>query len=188
MIDLPEHERILDALLRRASPAQGNRYAAWCCFALACNASAVVFLEKQDGGTGRTAQALGELDRAWAGLDPVEAPLDALQQVDWDPDDVDMHDEAAAQGATDLLAALKQLVRWRQTRDVAALAACAELVINAIDYLEGFELIDPSIQRPVDGELEAQKQFAQELLAGTIRETDRLKFHEWLIAATTPRR
>lgn len=182
MIDIREHKRILSDLLKTASPALGNRFAAWCCFALTRNAKAVAFLEAQTGGTSRTAAVLTELDHAWAGNDTVEAPLDALQQVDWDPDDIEMEDEAAAQAATDLLAALKKLVRWQRTRDVDALVSCAELVINAIDYMEGFELLDPSIKQPVERELGAQKQFAQELLAGTIQEADRLKFHEWLSA------
>ena len=182
MIDVHEHRRALAELLRPISAAQGNRFGAWCCLALAANPAALSFLEAQAGRPEPVEAAVTELDRAWTGADLSTERLQAVRSIEWDPDDIAMDEEASAQAATDLLAALEHYLKWQSRRDVAALTACAECVVNAIDYLENFELVDAAVGQPVLRELEAQKAFARELIAGTLQDEDRLKYHEWLKA------
>jgi hypothetical protein len=180
MIDIQEHRRVLAELLRPVAVPQGNRFGAWCCLALLVIPAASSFLEAQAGEREPVNAVVAELERAWDGADVSTEQLQTLRDIEWDPDEISMDQEAPAQLATDLLAALEHYLKWQSSRDVAALTACAECVVNAIDYLVDFELIDAAVTQPVLRELEAQKAFARELISGTIRKEDRLKYHEWL--------
>ncbi|RQT17125.1 hypothetical protein DF051_12965 [Burkholderia contaminans] len=106
--------------------------------------------------------------------------------MDWDPDAVEMEDDAAAQGATDLLAGLSFLAQWCTGHNVERLVACAEVLINRIDYLESFELIGGHAMNPVENEMNAQKNFARDLVAGILSDQDKRKYHEWLFNLGTP--
>jgi len=181
MIDIDDHRRELAKLLQPLPAARGNIFGAWCCIALAANSEALSFLESQAGEKEAVQSAMAELDRAWTGTDARTTPLHALQRIDWDPDDIEMKDEASAQAATDLLAAINHYLRWQTGREVVALIACAECVVNAVDYLVSFELIDAATSDPVLHELKAQRAFARELAAATPRGGDRLKYREQLV-------
>lgn len=125
------------------------------------------------------------LDQVWNGNESSN-PLGDLVQVDWDPDAVEMDDDAAAQGATDLLAGLSFLAKWCAEHNVEQLVACAEILINRIDYLESFELIGGHVANPVDHEMKVQKDFARELVVGTLTDRDKMKYHEWLFNLGSP--
>ncbi|WP_152608117.1 hypothetical protein [Burkholderia sp. A9] len=107
-------------------------------------------------------------------------PLSDLEQVNWDPDAVEMDDEAAAQGATDLLAGLSFLDKWCAEHKVERVVACAEILVNRIDYLEGFDLIGGNVANPVENEMNFQREFARDLVGGRVSDRDKRKYHEWL--------
>lgn len=178
MIDLREHLLGLRGQLRSASPLQGDRFAAWCCLPLADDARVAAFLDERAPGLARRVRR--ELEVAWRGETFDAAVADALWRLEWDADVADGDDEAPALLATDLRTAVAFLRRWQASRDPAHLAACAQSLVNAIDYLHAFELLDPAVARPVEGELDAQRRFAGELLADAEPVRDRHRHHEWL--------
>ncbi|MCW3678888.1 hypothetical protein, partial [Burkholderia cenocepacia] len=71
-------------------------------------------------------------------------------------------------------------------QNVQQLVACAEILINRIDYLESFELIGGHVANPVDHEMNVQNDFARELVAGTLTDHDKMKYHEWLFNLGSP--
>ena len=178
MIDLREHLRALRGQLLAASPLQGDRFAAWCCLPLADDARVAAFLDDRAPGLARHVRRA--LEVVWCG-EPFDAAVaDALWRLEWDADVADGDDEAPALLATDLRTAVAFLRRWQASRDPAHLAACAQSLVNAIDYLHAFELLDAAVARPVEGELDAQRRFASELLADAEPARDRHRHHEWL--------
>jgi len=181
MIDIDLHRKTLRQLLERLSVAQGNSFGAWCCIALGANSAALTFLESTPGGESLVQAAMDSLEGAWSGMGAKVLPLETLLRVDWDADGIEVEQEAAAQAATDLLAGIDHYLKWQSSRDVDALVRCAESVIDAVDYLASFESIPPSMTGPVLRELDAQLAFAGEPMAGTVRQADRLKHHEWLV-------
>ncbi len=138
------------------------------------------------GASAQIRQRVGDcLDQVWNGNENPN-PLSDLEQVDWDLDAVEMDDDAVAQGAADLLAGLSFLAKWCAEQNVQQLVACAEILINRIDYLESFELIGGHVANPVDHEMNVQNDFARELVAGTLTDHDKMKYHEWLFNLGSP--
>ncbi|NTZ83093.1 hypothetical protein FCJ61_08830 [Burkholderia metallica] len=163
------------------------RFGVWCCVGLAYDESVFEFLAKHAEATNvQIRQRVDDyLDQVWNGNESSN-PLADLEQVDWNPDAVEMDDDAAAQGAIDLLAGLSFLAKWCAEHNVEQLVACAEILINRIDYLESFELIGGNVANPVDHEMNVQKDFARELVAGTLTDRDKMKYHEWLFNLGSP--
>lgn len=163
------------------------RFGVWCCVGLAHDESVFEFLAKHAEATNvQIRQRVDDsLDQVWNGNESSN-PLADLEQVDWDPDAVEMDDDAAVLGATDLLAGLSFLAKWCAEHNVERLVACAEILINRIDYLESFELIGGHVANPVDHEMNVQKDFARELVAGTLTDRDKMKYHEWLFNLGSP--
>ncbi|WP_175779415.1 hypothetical protein [Burkholderia anthina] len=98
--------------LRSSLVAVGNlnnltRFGVWCCAGLAHDESVFAFLAKHMEATNEQIRQRVDdyLDRIWNGNESSNS-LSNLELVDWDPDAVEMDDDAAAQGATDLLAGL----------------------------------------------------------------------------------
>ncbi|WP_148669135.1 hypothetical protein [Burkholderia pyrrocinia] len=175
------HNKYLESILATGKLEIIARFGVWCCIGLAHDKSIFGFLAKQTGSTGaQINERVGDyLDQVWNGKENSN-PLRDLEQVDWDPDGIEMDDEAAAQGATDFLAGLSFLAKWCAEHKVERLVACAEVLINRIDYLESFEMIPGHVANPVDREMNAQKNFSRELVAGTLADGDKVKYHEWL--------
>ncbi|WP_175857545.1 hypothetical protein [Burkholderia anthina] len=157
------------------------RFGVWCCVGLTHDESVFVFLAKHvEAESAEVRQRVSDyLDLVWNGSENSNL-LSDIQQVDWDPDAVEMDGDAAAQGATDLLAGLSFLGKWCAEHNVERLVACAEVLINRIDYLESFELIGRHAANSVESEMNSQKDFVQELVAGSISDQDKRKYHEWL--------
>ncbi|QRR07822.1 hypothetical protein FPJ27_16425 [Burkholderia sp. MS455] len=181
------HNQYLESILIAGEIEGVTRFGVWCCIGLANDESVFRFLAKQTGNAGAHIKGrVGDyLDQIWNGGENSN-PLIDLEQLDWDPDVVEIDDEAAAQGATDLLAGLSFLAKWCAEHKVERLVACAEVMINRIDYLESFELIGCHVANPVDHEMSVQKKFARELVAGTLTDHDKMKYHEWLLNLGTP--
>ncbi|WP_152603910.1 hypothetical protein [Burkholderia pyrrocinia] len=182
------HNQYLESVLAAGKLESIARFGVWCCIGLACDESVFGFLAKQTGSTGaQIKERVGDyLDKIWNGKEN-SSPLRDLGQVNWDPDSVEIDNDAAAQGATDLLAGLSFLEKWCADHKVGRLLACAEVLINRIDYLESFELIGGHVANPVDHEMDVQKDFARELVAGTLTDHDKMKYHEWLFNLGSPR-
>ena len=181
------HNQYLESILITGKIESIARFGVWCCIGLANDESVFGFLAKRTGNA--SVQIKGRvsdyLDQVWNGEESCNSLTD-LEQTDWDPDAVEMDNEAAAQGATDLLAGLSFLAKWRAEHKVERLVECAEVLINRIDYLESFELIGGHVANPVDHEMSVQKDFARELIAGTLTDHDKMKYHEWLFNLGTP--
>lgn len=187
MLDIEAHKKYLGSVLAGGKLDTLARFGVWCCVGLAHDESIFEFLAKQAGDTSTQIKQRVDnyLDQVWNGNES-SSPLSDLEQVDWDPDAVEMDDEAAAQGATDFLAGLSFLMKWCAEHKIERLVACAEVLINRIDYLESFELIGGNVANPVDHEMNVQKDFARELVAGTLTDHDKMKYHEWLFNLGTP--
>ncbi|MPV56847.1 hypothetical protein GD416_10470 [Burkholderia sp. BE24] len=187
MLDIEAHKKYLESVLVGGKLDTLARFGVWCCFGLAHDESIFEFLAKQAGGTSTQIkqQVDNYLGQVWNGNENSN-PLSDLEKVDWDPDAIGMEDEAAAQGATDLLAGLSFLAKWCAEHKIERLVACAEVLINRIDYLESFEMIDGHVPNPVDHEMNAQKDFSRELVAGALADGDKVKYHEWLFNLGTP--
>ncbi|VWC82011.1 MULTISPECIES: hypothetical protein [Burkholderia] len=187
MFDIEAHKKYLESILATGKFDNLARFGVWCCIGLAHDDSIFEFLATHAGGTStQIRQRVGDyLDQVWNGNENSN-PLSDLEQVDWDPDAVEMEDDAAAQGATDLLAGLSFLAQWCTGHNVERLVACAEVLINRIDYLESFELIGGHAANPVENEMNAQKNFARDLVAGILSDQDKRKYHEWLFNLGTP--
>ncbi|WP_321787957.1 hypothetical protein [Burkholderia pyrrocinia] len=187
MLDIEAHKKYLESVLAGGKIDNLSRFGVWCCVGLAHDESIFEFLSKQAGSTStQLRHRVGDyLDQIWNGNESSN-PLSDLEQVDWDPDAVEIDDDAAAQGATDLLAGLSFLAKWCAEHNMERLVACAEVLINRIDYLESFELIGGNVANPVDHEMDVQKDFARELVAGTLTDHDKMKYHEWLFNLGTP--
>ncbi|WP_175676367.1 hypothetical protein [Burkholderia ambifaria] len=187
MFDIESHKKYLESILAAGKVDYLARFGVWCCIGLAHDDSIFEFLATHVGGaSAQIRQRVGDyLDQVWNGNENSNL-LSDLEQVEWDPDAVEMDDDAAAQGATDLLAGLSFLAKWCAEHNVERLVACAEILINRIDYLESFELIGGHVANPVDHEMTVQKDFARELVAGTLTGRDKMKYHEWLFNLGTP--
>lgn len=187
IFDIESHKKYLESVLAAGKLDNLARFGVWCCIGLAHDDSIFEFLATHAGGTSaQIRQRVDDyLDQVWNGNENSN-PLSDLEQVDWDPDAVEMDDDVAAQGATDLLAGLSFLAKWCAEHNVERLVACAEILINRIDYLESFELVGGHVANPVDHEINVQKDFARELVAGTLTDRDKMKYHEWLFNLGSP--
>lgn len=187
MFDIEAHKESLESLLATGKVDHLARFGVWCCIGLTHDVSVFEFLANKSGGVNTQIRdrVLDYLDKVWQGNENSN-PLNDLEQLDWDPDEIEMSDEAAAQGATDLLAGLSFLGKWCADHNVKELVACAEVLINRIDYLESFDLIDGSVTNPVDHEIEIQRIFASDLAAGNVADNDKKKYHEWLFGDGNP--
>lgn len=186
MLDVQAHKDHLEALLATAKAGHPGKFGAWCCFALTLDASAFLFLIHHAGAPGDLESKVTDyLDEIWRGNEASQLSVD-LVQIDWDPDEVETADEAAAQSATDLLAGLSFLSKWCSQRDIKKLVACAEVVINRIDYLESFELMKHDVANAVDREALSQTDFFRDLCDGRVGEADKFRYHEWLSDAGNP--
>ncbi|MDF0506670.1 hypothetical protein POK33_38615 [Burkholderia cenocepacia] len=181
MLDIEAHKESLESLLTTSQVNHVARFGVWCCIGLTHDESVFEFLASKSGGTSTQIRdrVLDYLNEVWQGHENT-IPLRDIEQVDWDPDEIEMSDEAAAQGATDLLAGLAFLGKWCTDHKVKELASCAEVLINRIDYLESFGLIDGNVANPVDHEVEIQRIFASDLADGNVTDNDKRKYHEWL--------
>lgn len=181
------HNQYLESILAAGRVESIARFGVWCCIGLSHDESIFRFIAEQTGSNGAQIKrrVVDYLDQVWNGIENSN-PLRSLEQVDWDHDLVEIENDAAAQGATDLLAGLSFLEKWCTEHKVGRLVACAEVLINRIDYLESFELIGGHVANPVDHEMDVQKDFARELVAGTLADHDKMKYHEWLFNLGTP--
>ncbi|WP_155720494.1 hypothetical protein [Burkholderia anthina] len=187
MFDIESHKKYIESILAAGRFDNLARFGVRCCIGLAHDDSIFEFLATHAGSTGaQIRQRVGDyLDQVWNGNENPN-PLSDLEQVDWDPDVVEMDVDAAAQGATDLLAGLSFLAKWCVEHNVERLAACDDILINRIDYLESFELIGGHVANPVDHEMTVQKDFARELIAGILTDRYKMKYHEWLFNLGSP--
>ncbi|WP_321855817.1 hypothetical protein [Burkholderia cenocepacia] len=187
MFDIKSHKKYIESVLAAGKLDNLARFGVWCCIGLAHDDSIFEFLAAHAGTTSaQIRQRVSDyLDQVWNGNEKFN-PLSDLVQVDWDPDAVEMDDDAAAQGTIDLLAGLSFLAKWCVEHNVERLVACAEILINRIDYLESFELIGGHVANPVDHEMNGQKDFARELVAGALTDRDKMKYHEWLFNLGSP--
>nr|WP_244108961.1 hypothetical protein [Burkholderia anthina] len=183
MFDIEMHKKYIESILAAGKRENLARFGVWCCIGLAHDDSIFEFLAMHMGSasTQIKQRVRDYLDQVWNGNENAN-PLNDLEQVDWDPDAVEMNDDAAVQGATDLLAGLSLLIKWCAEHNVARLVECAEVLINRIDYLESFELIGGCVANPVDGEMNSQKIFARDLVVGGVSDQDKMKYHEWLFS------
>ncbi|UEP30983.1 MULTISPECIES: hypothetical protein [unclassified Burkholderia] len=187
MSDIETHKEYLGSILAAGKLDNLARFGVWCCIGLAHDDAIFEFLATHATGTSaQIKQRVGDyLDQVWSG-NQTPNPLSDLEQVDWDPDAVAMDDDAVAQGTTDLLAGLSFLAQWCTGHNVERLVACAEVLINRIDYLENFELIGGHVTNLVENEMNAQKDFAWDLVADVLSDQDKRKYHEWLFNLGTP--
>ncbi|WP_155257269.1 MULTISPECIES: hypothetical protein [Burkholderia] len=187
MFDIESHKKYLESVLADGKLDNLARFGVWCCIGLSHDDSIFEFLATHAGGTrAHIRQRVGAyLDQVWNGNENSNL-LSDLEQVDWGGDAVEMDGNAAAHGATDLLAGLSFLEKWCAEHNVERLVACAEILINRIDYLESFDLIGGYVANPVVHEMSVQRDFARELVAGTLADRDKMKYHEWLFSLGSP--
>ncbi|WP_175695306.1 hypothetical protein [Burkholderia ambifaria] len=187
MPDIEVHKEYLEKILTAGKLDSLARFGVWCCIGLAHDDAIFEFLAPHARATStQIKRRVGNyLDQVWNG-NQNSNPLSDLERVGWDPDAVVMDADAAAQGATDLLAGLSFLAQWCTRHNVERLVACAEVLINRIDYLESFELIGGHVADPVENEMNAQKDFARDVVAGVLSDHDKRKYHEWLFNLGTP--
>ncbi|WP_155640338.1 hypothetical protein [Burkholderia pseudomultivorans] len=187
MLDIEAHKESLESLLTTGQVDHLARFGVWCCIGLTHDESVFEFLAGKSGGTSTQIKdrVLDYLDEVWQGHENT-IPLSDIEQVDWDPDEIEMSDEAAAQGATDLLAGLAFLGEWCTDHKVKELVSCAEVLINRIDYLGSFGFIDGNVANPVDREIEIQRIFASDLAAGNVTDNDKRKYRGWLFGNGNP--
>ncbi|WP_334002714.1 hypothetical protein [Burkholderia cepacia] len=181
MLDIDAHKKYLESILSVGKFDNVARFGVWCCLGLAHDESIFDFLGAHAGSVSvQIRQRVDDyLDQIWNGIENSNS-LSDLEQVGWDPDAVEMDDDAAAQGATDLLAGLSFLAKWCAEHKVERLVACAEILVNRIDYLESFEIIGRDVANPVEKEVNFQREFARDLVAGGVSDRDKRKYHEWL--------
>ncbi|WP_124891725.1 hypothetical protein [Burkholderia sp. Bp9090] len=187
MFDIEAHKKYLKSILASGKLDTLARFGVWCCIGLAHDDSIFEFLATYAGSTSiQIRQRVDDyLEHVWNGnINP--NPLSDLEQVNWDPDAVEMDDDAAAQGATDLLAGLSFLDKWCAEHKVELVVACAEVLVNRIDYLEGFDLIGGNVDNPVENEMKFQREFARDLVGGGVSDRDKRKYHEWLFNLGSP--
>ena len=162
-----------------------DRFGVWCCHALTMYPRVFDFSDRLVTGIpGLREKILLNLQNIWdfKPYDPefLKRLVDA-DSIDWDYDDIDDRDDAAAVGLEYLLGAVYLLGQWKATNDIADLTGCAEQLVNWVDYLEQFELIAVDLSAaPFQVEAAAQIQFLEDLKNNTVTSTDMFKYHEWL--------
>ena len=182
MTTVTEHKENLARELATLDSAGQLKFAAWCCFALAGERSIFDFLSRYSdlSASDIRARIIKVLDGVWEGGE-AGADFSDLNIREWDVDEISMSDDAAAQGALDLLAALSFLSAWVRTHSTADLASCAEQVTNRIDHLEAFEILLADIKFPVEQEILAQAEFIDDLQCGRVGVGDKAEYHERLL-------
>ncbi|MEN8511304.1 hypothetical protein [Burkholderia sp. RS02] len=187
MTTISEHKENLARELTKLDSANQLKFAAWCCFALTGARSVFDFLSRYSDLSAPDihARIIKKLDRIWEGSESGCDCLDFKIQ-EWNVGEISMSEDSDAQGASDLLAALSFLYEWMRSHYMIDLANCAEQVINRIDYLEGFGLLPDDVKNPVDSEIRAQMEFIVDLGSGEVRDSGRVKYHEWLLSLGAP--
>lgn len=183
MTTVTQHKENLSKTLADLDSAGQLIFGAWCCIALTADEEVFDFLSRYSTLSSleiRT-QVFDGLNDVWSGVEAA-ADFSRLKIGEWDIDDVSMADDAAAQGATDLLGALSFLSAWIKSREVIDLVSCAESVINRVDYLEGFDLLAGRVVDPVTKEMLVQTSFVSDLKRGLVGAGDKRKYHEWLFS------
>lgn len=183
MITVKEHKENLSRTLVDLDSKRKLIFGAWCCIALTSDEGVFDFMSRYSNVSPSEirARVVDGLDDVWGGNE-VAADFSNLNIGEWDIDDVSMDDDAAVQGATDLLGALSFLSAWVKSREIIELVSCAESVINRMDYLEGFDLLGGRVVDSVKKEMVAQTNFISELKQGLIGAGDKRKYHEWLFS------
>ncbi|WP_175747183.1 hypothetical protein [Burkholderia pyrrocinia] len=187
MTTVTEHKENLVRELAALDSASQLKFAAWCCFALAGERSIFDFLSRYSDLSALDihARIIKGLDGVWEGGEAGADLLD-LNIREWDVDEISMSDDADAQGALDLLAALSFLSAWARTHSTTDLASCAEQVINRIDYLEAFEILRADIKFPVEQEIREQAEFIDDLRCGRVGVGDKVEYQERLLRLGCP--
>ncbi|MPV67482.1 hypothetical protein [Burkholderia sp. BE17] len=163
------------------------KFSAWCCFALVGESSVFDFLSRYSdlSASDIHARIVKGLDGVWEG-DEAGADFSDLNILEWDVDEINVRDDAAAQGALDLLAALSFLSKWARAHSTSDLANCAEQVINRVDYLETFGILRADIEFPVEQEIRVQEEFIDDLRSGRVCVGDKVECQGRLLRLGCP--
>ncbi|WP_217591246.1 hypothetical protein [Burkholderia sp. GbtcB21] len=113
MTTVTEHKENLARELATLDLASQLKFAAWCCFALVGERSIFDFLSRYSdlSASDIHARIVKGLDGVWEG-DEAGADFSDLNILEWDVDEISLSDDADAQRALDLLAALSFLSEW----------------------------------------------------------------------------
>jgi hypothetical protein len=186
MVTMKQHINTLSNILSETSESHQTKFAAWCCFPFTKDQSVLNFLELVASAEFND-KCMTIINLAWSGqLDKTSAisHQQTVDSIDWDPESVDDDQEGGHQGATDFLAAMSFFLQSVNiTNAPLLLAACAENLINRIDYLADFSDDEDAEVFKVLAELEFENQtrFASDLVQNVIANDDLDKYHKKVI-------
>ncbi|EOF5434756.1 hypothetical protein ACK1MO_004503 [Salmonella enterica] len=130
------------------------KFGIWCIWPIVNDKGISTFLDKINGD--ETSDYIrNSLKLIWDGdFKTIDHLIDFTDKIDWDNDQVNEIEQSASQGLIDLLSGVSCLTHGYLDNSNEYIANCAELAINRVDYLIGFEKMNPET---MDNEIKTQK-------------------------------
>ncbi|UHQ21441.1 hypothetical protein LVB77_12180 [Lysobacter sp. 5GHs7-4] len=178
-----DHFRELQQRLGELSADKQVRFAIWSVFPFTRDSAILKFVDGLSHA-GTSTDISSSLEALWNNLDDVEAlsRLCSVVSIDWNPDEVEMEQEDASQGAVDFLSAIGCLCEGIQG-DTEKLIEPGKFLINRMDYKADFSEDDEDrliYEEMYKDELVAQNKLIDELQSKeTIAAIDR--HHEAIV-------
>ncbi|EFY9947241.1 hypothetical protein B5H70_004538 [Shigella boydii] len=140
------------------------KFGIWCIWPIVNEKDVAVFLDKVNGDA-TLDNIRSNLELIWNdnyNNASIAHLIDFIDKIDWNNDLVDNNDQNAAQGVLDLLNGVSCLTHGYLNNSNEYIANCAELAINRVDYLIGFEKIKSvAMDKEIDVQKEAVRLFSK---------------------------